>query len=232
MGSMIRDANFLEKRVRNFKLGCTVFFTLLALPQVVAAARTDTAIRQMHVFLQQVHSLKADFTQIVLDPNLQEVKKSVGTLAIKRPDRFRWDYATPNKEIIVADGKRVWIYDVELQEVTVKPLNGTLAASPAVLLSGSNNVEKSFTVKDLGEKNGLQWVGLKPKIKDTDFNSVQLGFKDNNVSVMVLKYALGDLTRITFSHVVLNPPIPDNLFQFTPPPGADVIGDTGTQPAH
>ena len=218
--------------MRKFKPGCIVVFALLVLPQAAAAARTDTAIRQMHVFLQQVHSLQADFTQIVLDPNLQEVKKSVGTLAIKRPDRFRWDYATPNKEIIVADGKRVWIYDVELQEVTVKPLNGTLAASPAVLLSGSNNVEKSFTVKDLGEKNGLQWVGLKPKIKDTDFNSVQLGFKGNNVSVMELKDALGDLTRITFSHMVLNPPIPDSLFQFTPPPGADVIGDTGTQPAH
>ncbi|MGH8307982.1 MAG: outer membrane lipoprotein chaperone LolA, partial [Gammaproteobacteria bacterium] len=192
----------------------------------------DTAIRQMQSFLKNVHSLKANFTQVVLDANLQQVKKSVGTLIIKRPDRFRWNYATPNKEIIVADGKRVWIYDVELQQVTVKPLNGTLAASPAVLLSGSNDVSKSFTVKDLGKENGLDWVGLTPKVADTDFENVKLGFKGNNVSVMELNDALGNTTRITFSHLVLNPALPDSLFRFTPPSGADVIGDTGEKPSH
>ena len=121
----------------------------------------------------------------------------------------------------------MWIYDVELQQVTVKSLNGTLAASPAVLLSGSNDVEKNFVVKDLGEAEGLLWVGLTPKIQDTDFETVKLGFKGNDVAVMELKDALGNLTRITFSHLLLNPAIPDKLFQFTPPAGADVIGDIG-----
>ncbi|MGH8283437.1 MAG: outer membrane lipoprotein chaperone LolA [Gammaproteobacteria bacterium] len=213
--------------MRLHKLIITLAAVVAFLPLAVQAAQPDTAIRQMQSFLKNVHSLKADFSQVVLDANLQQVKKSVGTLIIKRPDRFRWDYATPNKEIIVADGKRVWIYDVELQQVTVKPLNGTLAASPAVLLSGSNDVSKSFTVKDLGEENGLDWVGLTPKVQDTDFENVKLGFRGNNVSVMELKDALGNLTRITFSHLVLNPALPDSLFQFIPPPGADVIGDTG-----
>ena len=135
-----------------FKFAAMVLAAVLLLPGLASAApQAGNAIARLQAFLRDVHSLKADFTQVVLNANLQQVRKSVGTLAIKRPDRFRWDYATPNKEIIVADGKRVWIYDVELQQVTVKPLSGTLAASPAVLLSGSNDVDKSFAVKDLGE---------------------------------------------------------------------------------
>ncbi|MGH8398638.1 MAG: outer membrane lipoprotein chaperone LolA [Gammaproteobacteria bacterium] len=216
----------------NLRLITIMVAVIFLLPFTAMAAHSDTAIQEMQYFLKNVHSLKADFTQVVLDANLQQVKKSVGTLVIKRPDRFRWDYATPNKEIIVADGKHVWIYDVELQQVTVKPLNGTLAASPAVLLSGSNDVSKSFTVKDLGEENGLKWVGLTPKVADTDFENVKLGFKGNNVSVMELNDALGNITRITFSHLVLNPALPDSLFQFTPPPGADVFGDTGKKSGH
>ncbi|MGA9853332.1 MAG: outer membrane lipoprotein chaperone LolA [Gammaproteobacteria bacterium] len=217
-------------RVR--KLIITLAAAVAFLPVAGQAAQSGIAVQEMQSFLKNVHSLKADFTQVVLDTNLKQVKQSRGTLVIKRPDRFRWDYATPNPEIIVADGKRVWIYDVELQQVTVKPLNGTLAASPAVLLSGSNDVAKSFTVKDMGEENGLNWVGLTPKVADTDFENVRLGFKGNNVSVMELKDALGNLTRITFSHLVLNPALPDSLFQFTPPPGADVIGDTGEKPSY
>ena len=213
--------------MRILKFAGIVLSAVFIFPGVASAApQAGNGIARMHAFLKDVRSLKADFTQVVLDANLRQVKESVGTLAIKRPDRFRWDYATPNQEIIVADGRRVWIYDVELQQVTVKSLNGTLAASPAVLLSGSNNVQQNFIVKDLGEENGLEWVGLTPKVKDTDFDNVKLGFKGNNVAVMELKDALGNLTRITFSHLILNPAIPDDVFQFTPPAGADVIGDT------
>jgi outer membrane lipoprotein carrier protein len=219
--------------VRTFQFaGIAIFAAFLSSSSASAASVSGDAIARMHTFLKNVHSLKANFSQVVLDANLQQVKKSVGTLVIKRPDRFRWDYATPNKEIIVADGKRVWIFDVELQQVTVKPLTGTLAASPAVLLSGSNDVDKSFVVKDLGESGGLEWVGLTPKTRDTDFDNVKLGFKSDTVSVMELKDALGNLTRITFDHVILNPSVPDSLFKFTPPPGADVIGDTGEKSSH
>jgi len=198
--------------------------SVFALP---LAATTSGGVARMHAFLEDVHSLKADFTQVVLDSNLKQVKQSTGTLSIKRPDRFRWDYAKPNPEVIVADGKRLWLYDVELQQVTVKPLNDTLAASPAVLLSGSNDVEKSFSVEDLGAKDGLEWVNLVPKVKDTDFENVRLGFKGDDVAVMELKDNLGNLTRITFSNLQRNVPVSDDVFKFTPPKGADVIGDTG-----
>lgn len=203
--------------------------TLLMAPGGWAAAHDrSSAVEQMQHFLSRVHSLKADFTQVVMDPNLRKVKQSNGTLLIKRPNRFRWDYATPNKEIIVADGKNVWMYDVELQQVTVKPLDGTLAASPAVLLSGSNDVGENFKIKDLGENGGMAWVQMTPKVKDTDFRDVRLGFRNGMVAVMELKDALGNLTRITFEHVKLNPALSDDQFRFTPPPGADVIGHPGT----
>ena len=207
----------------------TLLFLSLAPLSVYAA---DSGVARMHAFLQDVKTLKADFTQVVLDTNQKQVKQSSGTLSIKRPNRFRWDYAKPNSQVIVADGTRLWLYDVDLQQVTVKPLNDTLAASPAVLLSGSNDVEKSFTVADLGEKDGLAWVGLTPKVKDSDFESVKLGFKGDDVAVMELKDNLGNTTRISFDHVERNAAVSDDTFQFTPPKGADVIGDTGNDKSH
>lgn len=196
----------------------------LCLPLPLVAAE-PAGLARMHAFLQDVKTLKADFQQTVLDSNQKLVKQSTGTLVIKRPNCFRWDYAKPNEEVIVADGKRLWLYDVQLSQVTVKPLNGTLAASPAVLLSGSNDVEKNFAVADLGEKDGLAWVSLIPKVKDTDFESVRLAFKGADVAVMELKDNLGNTTRITFDHVQRNVSVVDGSFSFTPPAGADVIGD-------
>jgi outer membrane lipoprotein carrier protein len=185
----------------------------------------ESGATRMQQFLKDVKSLKADFSQVVLDANGKQVKQSTGTLVIRRPDHFRWDYSKPNAETIVADGKRLWLYDVELQQVTVKPLDKTLATSPAVLLSGSNDAAKSFTVTDQGEKDGLAWVQLTPKVKDSDFDSVRLGFKGEDVAVMELKDNLGNTTRISFDHIQRNPNVDDAVFHFTPPAGADVIGD-------
>lgn len=198
----------------------------------LSSQAADMGIARMHAFLKDVKTLKADFTQVVLDANLKQMKQSTGTLLIKRPDRFRWDYAEPNAETVVADGKHLWLYDVPLQQVTVKPLGQTLAASPAVLLAGSNDVDKSFTVTDQGEKDGLAWVALTPKIKDSDFESVRLGFKGQDVAEMELKDNLGNTTRITFDHVQRNPEVSDDSFRFVPPAGADVIGDTGDGTKH
>lgn len=203
---------------------------LLLLSSPLYAA--DGGVARLHAFLQDVKSLKAGFTQQVLDANGKQVKQSNGVLSLKRPDRFRWDYAKPNEEIIVADGKKLWIYDAQLQQVTVKSMSANLASSPAVLLAGSNDVDKNFTVTDLGEKDGLAWVQLTPKVKDSDFDSVKLAFKGDDVAVMELKDNLGGLTRIEFDHLQRNPSVSDDSFKFTPPPGADVIGDTGDGAKH
>jgi len=210
------------------RLCLSALFLLVSLPLHAA----DIGVERMNAFLRDVKTLKADFSQVVLDANGKQVKQSIGTLVIKRPDRFRWDYAKPNAETIVADGKRLWLYDVELQQVTVKPLDATLATSPAVLLAGSNDVDKSFAVTDLGEKDGLAWVQLTPKVKDSDFDSVKLGFKGDDIAIMELKDNLGNTTRITLENIQRNPAVDDGSFHFTPPAGADVIGDTGDGKAH
>ena len=198
----------------------------------VQSQAAGTGIARMQAFLRDVKTLKANFTQVVLDANLKQMKQSTGTLVIKRPDRFRWDYAKPNAETVVADGKRLWLYDVPLQQVTVKPLGATLAASPAVLLAGSNDVDKTFTVTDQGEKDGLVWVALIPKVKDSDFESVRLGFKGEDIAEMDLKDNLGNTTRIELDHLQRNPEVSDESFRFVPPAGADVIGDTGDGAKH
>ncbi|MFI5269649.1 MAG: outer membrane lipoprotein chaperone LolA [Chloroflexota bacterium] len=210
------------------RLWFVLLLSCFSLPSLAAG----TGVARMQAFLKDVKTLKAGFTQVVLDANLKQMKQSTGTLLIKRPDLFRWDYAKPNAETVVADGKHLWLYDVALQQVTVKPLGETLAASPAVLLAGSNDVGKSFTVTDQGEKVGLAWVALTPKVKDSDFESVRLGFKGEDVSEMDLKDNLGNTTRISFDHIQRNPEVDDKSFRFVPPAGADVIGDTGDGAKH
>ncbi|MFI4967272.1 MAG: outer membrane lipoprotein chaperone LolA [Gammaproteobacteria bacterium] len=209
-----------------------LWFVLLLSCFSMPSLAVGTGVARMQAFLKDVKTLKASFTQVVLDANLKQMKQSTGTLLVKRPDRFRWDYAKPNAETVVADGKHLWLYDVALQQVTVKPLGETLAASPAVLLAGSNDVDKSFTVTDQGEKDGLAWVVLTPKVKDSDFESVRLGFKGEDVSEMDLKDNLGNTTRISFDHIRRNPEVDDKSFRFVPPAGADVIGDTGDGAKH
>ena len=210
------------------RLCLSAVLLLLSFPLYAAGG----SIAKLHAFLRDVKTLQASFTQQVLDANGKQVKQSTGTLSLKRPDRFRWDYAKPDGETIVADGRKLWIYDAQLQQVTVKSMSSNLATSPAVLLAGSNDVDKNFTVTDLGEKDGLAWVQLTPKVKDSDFDSVKLGFKDEDVSVMELKDNLGGLTRIEFDHLRRNPQVDDAEFNFTPPAGADVIGDTGDGSKH
>ena len=197
---------------------------LLLSASVAAAPPSDSAVARLQSFLHDVHSLKAHFTQTVSHASLPGAQKSAGTVQIKRPNRFRWDYTSPNKELIDADGRNLWIYDAELEQVTVKPLKTTLASSPAMLLSGQGSLAEAFNVKSTGSRDGYEWVALTPKTADSQFTHIEIGLDKQGLRVMQLRDSLGQTTRIEFSDVVRNPPIPEQAFQFKPPPGADVIG--------
>lgn len=202
----------------------TICAVLLLAAQAATAAPADNAIERLQSFLHNVHSLKADFTQTVQNAMLKSAKGSHGTVLIKRPNRFRWNYLSPNKEVIDSDGKQIWIYDPGLEQVTVKPLKTTLASSPAMLLSGRGSLKDAFEMTALPRHGGLDWVLLKPKSADSAFKDIRIGLGQRNLQVMELTDNMGQATRIEFSNVARNPEIPDATFKFTPPAGADVIG--------
>jgi len=200
---------------------------LLALVPFFAPRAETGSSQRLDDFLARTHSLRADFIQDVYDDHGRRIEESRGTMYLQRPDRFRWDYSQPYPQIIVGDGKRVWIYDKELEQVTVKPMQNTLTGTPAELLSTTRPLEESFHVRDAGTAEGLEWVELTPKQPEASFSEVRLGFEGDALRRMQLKDSFGQTTRIEFSDVSRNPHLDPDLFTFTPPAGADVVGDTG-----
>lgn len=202
----------------------TVIFILFAVLPAGAAEAPEDGIALLKSFLNDVKTFKADFTQTVLDAQLAVTESSQGTLLLARSGKFRWDYIKPYEQIIVADGKNLWIYDKLLEQVTVKPLSSSLASSPAMLLSGVGSLEDSFELQDMGQQGELVWVKLIPRVQDSDFEAVRVGFENSQVAIMELTDKLGQTTRIEFNNVQRNPALPADAFVFTPPEGADVIG--------
>ncbi len=208
--------------------GRVVAALILTIVSHVALAASDPAAGRQKVesFLQGLQSLQAQFRQTLSDRNGRTVEEASGTLAIHRPDRFRWDYREPNEQLIVADGARIWLYDADLQQVTVRKLDDTLSATPAMLLSGQGKLQDNFTVTQSSQEGATFWVRMEPKRDDTDFKWVRLGFDGATLRFMQLADKLGQTTNLEFTQLQRNPAIDPSRFTFTVPPGADVIGDS------
>ena len=212
--------------------GALIFLAAMASPALGAAAQTPEAGRQrVEAFLQGLDGLQAQFNQVLTDRNGQTIEEASGTLAISRPDRFRWDYRKPYEQVIVADGTRIWIYDSDLEQVTVRKLDETLSATPAMLLSGRSNLADNFNVTQVAQEGKIDWVRMEPKRDDTDFKWVRLGFEGALLKYMQLADKLGQTTGLEFSKLERNPPLDPSRFTFSVPPGADVIGDASAVPA-
>jgi chaperone LolA len=145
---------------------------------------------------------------------------------MQRPGRFRWDYTTPYARTIVADGERLWLYEADLEQVTVRRLSAGLGDTPAALLTGQDDFLKRFTVERTYQADGLAWTVLRPQASDTDFAELRLGFRNKLLLALELDDRLGQRTRIDFQSPRVNTAVPADTFRFTPPPGADVIDDT------
>lgn len=187
------------------------------------AAPAGAGKARLDAFLRDVQSLKADFTQILLDENRREVQRSGGTVAVQRPGRFRWDYRIPYRQLIVADGEKLWFYDSELAQVTVRDQGQALGATPLLVLAGTRPLEEDFTVTELGEQGPLAWVELVPRRPDTEFQRVRVAFGPAGLARMELVDGFGQTSRLIFTGLVRNPTLDPGLFRFTPPPGVDVI---------
>jgi outer membrane lipoprotein carrier protein len=199
---------------------------LLTLVSFGASAAGDAeAYQRVEKLLGNLQSLEAQFKQTLTDSKGQVTDQSSGTLAIRRPNRFRWDYREPHEQLIVSDGARIWLYDPDLEQVTVRRLTDSLSATPAMLLSGEGKLADNFRVTRTSQDTMAQWVMMEPKRNDTDFKWVRLGFSGEVLKFMQLADKLGQITTLEFSDVEKNAPLDASRFTFTVPPGADVIGD-------
>ena len=178
-------------------------------------------------YFQDLRSLRADFIQRVFDERSQLLQSSSGQMLMQRPGKFRWDYRTPAEQIIVADGQRLWAYDVDLAQVTVRKLDQALSSTPLALLSGAAPIEESFTVGVARIQDGLTWHELTPKQPQPEFRLLRIAFKGDALVSLELEDSFGQRTRLDFQTLERNPTLEPALLQFTPPPGVDVVGDTG-----
>lgn len=183
------------------------------------------AVDQLHDFLKNTRTLRAEFSQTLVNKSGRKPQQSTGVVAISRPGRLRWEILKPYPQLVVGDGDRIWIYDPELQQVTVRKAGQAIGGSPAALLAGSNELEKNFTLSDAGEADGLAWVEATPKAADSGFEKVRLGFVGGELKAMELFDSFGQTTLIRFSKIERNPGLGPGLFRFIPPPGADVVGE-------
>lgn len=191
----------------------------------VPASALASSIERFQSYVRTTQAARADFEQKVYDRNRKLVQESKGSFAFLRPGRFRWTYAKPHPQLIVGDGERVWIHDEDLNQVTVRRLASAVGATPAALLAGASDIEKAFELSEAGTRDGLDWLEAKPREREAGFERIRLGLSTAGVEAMELTDHFGQTTVLRFSNLVRNPQIDAATFRFTPPKGADVLGD-------
>ena len=191
----------------------------------MSAYAGESASEKLTVFLQTVVTFKSQFEQTVLSPKGEVIEEAQGQFVLERPGKFRWDYLAPYPQEIVADGTRIWFYDVDLEQVTVKSQQEALTDTPATLLSGEMLPEEKYLVRDLASDDGLSWVELTPKDVDSNFQTVRFAFDKSGLQQMIMQDSFDQYTRLVFSDVHENIVLEADEFIFVAPEGVDVVGD-------
>ena len=217
-------------------LGVLPRVALLALLAAAASAFTlcafaDSGPTPLDKYLDNLKTLHTSFLQTLADGQGREIDRATGTLIVARPGKFSWDIhpqsGNTNKgagQLMVSDGRNLWFYDRDLDQVTVKPVDAALSATPAMLLSGTVDVRKNFTLTPAGQRDGLDWVLVEPAGADADFKDALFGFANGDLKRMILEDKLGQTATIMFDHIERNVPVAPQDVSFTPPKGTDVIG--------
>lgn len=204
-----------------------VLITGLMLSLVFVTVAANEVEDRLNNALKSLDNLQADFKQTVLDDDKQVVQQSMGQVSIQRPAKFKWEYQQPYEQLIVGDGKELWVYDVDLDQVTVKPMEQGLASAPIMVLMKKQRVEEEFDVSAIGQRKFLYWIELVPKKQDMEFSRVYLGIGDGQIKAMELRDSFGQSTQIVFENQRSNVVFDPKTFQFDPPPGVDVFGVGG-----
>jgi len=199
-----------------------ILFALLCCTPMLASA---SAIDQLHQFLSGTKTAKAIFSQKVINKSGKPGQQASGTMVFARPGKFRWEYQKPYSQLIVGDGSKLWTYDKELNQVVIKPMSQALGSTPAALLAGSNDMDKNFKLAEAGEQDGMEWLSAEPKSKEAGFDHMRIAFKNNLPQAMEVRDNFGQTTVLFFASFERNPTLPADSFHFTPPKGADVVGE-------
>ena len=198
-----------------------LLFSLLLWTSAAGAAGVET----LKTYLRETSSARAQFSQVVYDRNKRKLQETSGTMQFARPGKIRWTYEKPYEQLIVGDGEKLWVYDKDLNQVTVKGMTQAIGGSPASLLAGSNDIEKEFRISAGGAQDGIEWIEAVPRGTESTFQKVRMGFGKSGLETMELTDGFGQLTIVRFSQIERNPKLAPDLFRFTPPQGADVISD-------
>lgn len=174
-------------------------------------------------YFRNLDSFEARFVQRLFDADQALQDESRGVIKIQRPDRFYLHYRKPYELLYIADGNRLWSYDVDLEQVIVKKQQNLLRDTPAMILSNPQNLQRQYRIQQLDSDQGLTWFRLLPKSTENQFESIQLGFDTDQIRIMELKDSFGRITRLEFADIRRNPSFPAGIFSFTPPEGVDIV---------
>jgi outer membrane lipoprotein carrier protein len=199
------------------------FLCLFFLMSCLYAAPNDI----LNQYLKDMHSMQADFSQRIVNKQGKALQQSSGKMLLQRPSQFRWEVKRPYTQLIVTNGVRLWVYDPDLEQVTIRKLKSSVGDTPALLLSDENlSLSKEFNVQVVDSNSTLQWFKLLPRDPNSVMAWIKLGFSDGQIREMHMQDHLGHTTLIQFSHVQINTPIASSLFAFKPPSHVDIIDET------
>lgn len=191
------------------------------------AHAADSARTRMEAFSRGLQSVSGRFSQSVTDANGHQGDASSGTFALQAPRQFRWETLSPYQQTIVADGRRVWVYEPDLEQVSVRNQGVAEAQSPLTVLTDLSQLDRQYATSEAGDREGLAWLKLASKAAEPEFEYAELGFDANSLVRMVFRDQLGNTTEIRFAEWQRNPRLAADAFRFTPPAGVDVVGDVG-----
>lgn len=202
------------------RVACVLALCALVLPlQAIASG----AIPQLREFIVGTQAARGEFSQMTLRGPSQRAESASGVFAFARPGRFRWEVRKPFEQLVVSDGERVYQFDRDLNQVTVRKLAGALDASPAAILFGSGDLDRAFVLKEAGTRDGLDWLDAAPRSRDAGFERILLGFRGGLPEAMEVVDAFGVTTRFTFRAVERGARVEPALFRFVPPKGVDLV---------
>lgn len=217
-----RAGTMIETESRPIMRNIALFAALLLLASTAHAA---TARAQLDAFTTGLDALSGTFVQQVYDADGRLGETSKGTVALQAPRQFHWEYADPFPQVIVADGRNVWIWDKDLDQVTVRAQSIEEAQSPLTVLTDLNLLDRDYRSKEAGERDGATWLEMIPNVKDASITKAELGFADSELVRMVLTDNLGAKNELRFGRWQRNPKLDASLFEFTVPDGVDVVGE-------